>query len=671
MHLEIQLVIASIGAAGAVAMLACGLVVIYRGSGVLNFAHGANATAASYVYLWLWNEQKWNAVPAAIAGILTAMIIGTLFQVLVLARISKASVLMRTVATLGLMLTVQGAISPIFGTGGFAGAPRLFGSTTWTLPFGAPGFQLESTRLGVFLLAVGMTVALWALFRFSRFGLVTTGIAENPTALSLLGWPVPRLQTVNWVIGSATAGFAGVFLASLVPITPDYFTQALIVALAAAVVGRFMNFWTTLVAAALIALVQPIIALHDGQLLDLTSLRGWDQVVPFLIIIIVLLRQGSIVPTRATAAAIRLPVVSLPKSPALWVAIVTPIFLVLIFIAPLGMVGAISATLIYALVCLSVVIVTGLTGQISLAQMAFAGFSAFVTAWVSVEVGIPFPLPIIIGTLSVVPLGLIVGIPALRVRGVSLAVLTLAFAVMLQNLIFQNPTVNGSDVGRFLESPSVFGLSLNPLINGRALAVCFLVVVMGAFYATLKFATSAAGRRMIAIRNSERATASAGISVRNVKLLAFAVAAALAGLAGSLLTYLNLLVSYDRFNVLASILVLAMVAIGGLASASGAMIGAIMLPGALSTYILNQLWGGEWQAVVGGVLLIITVILNQNGIAPETMRAVKTLLRRRRSGQAPHDAKSSGAATDQMPQTAGQRSAPPVNAQGGRSRIGG
>jgi ABC-type branched-subunit amino acid transport system permease subunit len=640
MHLNIQLLIASVGAAGALALLACGLVVTYRGSGVLNFAQGAQATAACYVYLWLWNVHGWPVVPAAIAGILTAIIIGVLFQVVVMARISKASVLMRTVATLGLMLAIEGAILPLFGTGGFASAPDIFGATTFTLPFGDPGFKIDTTRLGVFLLALLATVALWLLFRFSRFGLVTTAISENETAVLLLGWPVPRLQTLNWLIGSGMAGLAGVFLASIVPITPDYFTQALVVAFAAAVVGRFTNFWITFGAAILIALAQPLISLHDAGLQQITHLQGWDQVLPFVVIVLVLLRQGSPIPIRATVATIRLPVVSLPASPVRWVAIVTAIVVALVLFGSAGLVTAVSITLIYSLVCLSVVVVTGLTGQISLAQMALAGFSAFITAYLAVSVGLPFPLPLLLGPLSVIPLGLLVGLPAIRVRGVSLAILTLAFALALENMIFNNTNLTGGQLGRFLAAPSIFGWSLNPLTSGRNFAFFVLVITMAAFYATIRMTTSKIGRTMIAVRNSERATASAGKSVRNVKLLAFAAAAFLAGLCGALLTYSNLLVSYDLYNVIAGILVVAIVTIGGLASISGALVAAIIIPGTLGTFLLTSVWNGTWQAAVSGVLLIVTVMLNQDGVAPETMRMVRTVGRRIRPGRKPGDVSS-------------------------------
>ena len=226
---------------------------------------------------------------------------------------------------------------------------------------------------------------------------------------------------------------------------------------------------------------------------------------------------------------------------------------------------ALSSTLIGIIICLSIVVLTGYVGQISLAQMAFAGISAFLVAKMTTEHDVPFPIPILIGAVVATLVGLVVAIPALRVRGVNLAIVTLAFAVAVDKVLFGNSSVTGGFKGAPVNTPKVFaqardvkfrilgvvagdGQQPNPMT-----AVFCLVVVVLLCYGVANLRRSATGRRWLATRSNERAAAAAGVNVSGTKLLAFGVSAFIAGIGGAVFAYRSGTVASDKFDYLDSL----------------------------------------------------------------------------------------------------------------------
>jgi branched-chain amino acid transport system permease protein len=276
-----------------------------------------------------------------------------------------------------------------------------------------------------------------------------------------------------------------------------------------------------------------------------------------------------------------------------------------------------------------VVVITGFVGQISLSQMSFAGVSAFVVSKLSTEQGWPFPLPVLAGAVAALLAGMVVAIPALRVRGVQLAIVSLAFAVTLDQLVFKNPTVNPPLGGAPVATPDwmnpnradVFDLGIlhagdGKLPNPMTAMVCLVAVIICA-YAVANLRRSNTGRQMLALRSNERAAAAAGVSVRGTKMLAFAVSAFIAGIAGAVIAYRSGSAGIERFTYLQSIVMFAFAYLGGISSVSGAIAGGLLVSGGLAFTFLRNVLGvpPEFTLLLGGLGLITTAILNPDGVA--------------------------------------------------------
>jgi ABC-type branched-subunit amino acid transport system permease subunit len=289
---------------------------------------------------------------------------------------------------------------------------------------------------------------------------------------------------------------------------------------------------------------------------------------------------------------------------------------------------AIVVSMLAAIIGLSSVVLTGYLGQISLAQYAFAGLAAFTTAKLAIE-GVPFPWSPILAVALTVVVGIVVGLPALRVRGMTLAVATLGAAVAIEQLVFASPELNGlTGVPR----PHLLGIDLGFLGHGRdnfrpefgilvlvALAVCALGV------ANLR--RSPTGLRWLAVRSNERAAAASGVDVGATKLGAFAISSALAGVGGALLAYELPALSPQQFMVIGGLAVLALCYLGGVGTLSGALVAGLLASGG----VLTQLQGGSTgsasatQFAVSGALLVVVVIFAPDGLAILVARGARRL----------------------------------------------
>jgi branched-chain amino acid transport system permease protein len=291
-------------------------------------------------------------------------------------------------------------------------------------------------------------------------------------------------------------------------------------------------------------------------------------------------------------------------------------------------------------------VLTGYVGQISLAQMAFAGISAFLVAKMTTEAPLklplpfsdlkltvipelPFPFPIIVGALVAMLVGIVVAVPALRVRGVNLAIVTLAFAVAVDKAVFANVSVNGGFAGAQVDAPKLIleprdvqfnilgftagdGLQPNPMTP----IFCLVVVVIVA-YAVANLRRSATGRRMMATRSNERAAAAAGVSVAGTKVLAFAVSAFIAGIGGAVIAYRSGSVTVDKFDFYKSLTFLAFAYLGGIASVSGSIAGGFLVAGGLLFTFMDDYLGvpSEFTLILGGLGLIISAIQYPEGVS--------------------------------------------------------
>jgi branched-chain amino acid transport system permease protein len=288
---------------------------------------------------------------------------------------------------------------------------------------------------------------------------------------------------------------------------------------------------------------------------------------------------------------------------------------------------------------LSIVLVTGYVGQISFAQASFAGVSGFVLTHVTTDLGIPFPLSLIVSALAAVPIGFAVGLPALRVRGVNLAVITLAAAWVMEELVFKLDEFTGGVAGARAIAPSIFGIDLSIAGTGpddfpRAefgivVAVVLALCCIGMAY----LRRSVFGRRMLAVRSNESAAAALGVNVPGTKLWAFSLSAFIAGVGGGLIAYQRQVLSFDSFGVFVGLVFVTVAYLGGIGMITGALIGGALATGGLFPVALDRIIGlGEYELLFVGVIVIFSAIRHPDGIATGFGR------RRRQTSEADVDA---------------------------------
>ena len=310
--------------------------------------------------------------------------------------------------------------------------------------------------------------------------------------------------------------------------------------------------------------------------------QGIQDGIPFLLIMIAMTVLASRLGARGTVTDQHLPSIGRPRRPlATAGAVFVVSVLALLLASPLYRTAIISST-ITTCICLSVVVITGYVGQISLVQNAFAGFSAFMLSHISQQLGIGFPFGLILAALCAVVVGIVIGLPAVRIRGVNLAVATLAAAAALDALVFNNAHFTGGFVGRDVGNPHLFGLDLGITGSGHdyprivfgvlVIAITLLVALLVA-----KLRNGAAGRMFIAVRCNERAASSIGVDVARTKLLAFGLSAFIAGIGGGLLAYQQGNINPASFTLWTSLTILAITYVGGVGRIAGALAAGALL----------------------------------------------------------------------------------------------
>ena len=640
--------IVGLGFGSIYAAISMGVVITYRGTGIINFATGAMAMWGAYVFDELNRTgdlvfpvaiiphkvslgEGIGSVPFALAmllAVLSCSLIGLLVHFLVFRPLRRAPILARVVASVGVLLAIQALIVMQFGS-----TPRALAPILPNEPVNFAGINFSRDRLWLTGVVVVIAVALWAWFRFTRLGLATRASAENERAIGLARFSPQVLAGSTWVLSSTVVGFVVILTAPTVILNPLTYVLAIVPALAAALIGRLSSIGITVTAALGLGIFQSIVVFQTTKSWwPDWAVTGLGDAVPFVVIVIALFVVGDALPTRGAVEADPLPEVYRPK---MRTAVIAPVVVGAGVLAALtsgsyrfGVITSMTVTI----VMLSLVVLTGLVGQISLAQAGIAGTAGFALSKLGDSLGIPFPISPLLAALVATVFGVLVGIPALRIRGAQLAVVTLAGAVALEKFIFRN--VKLSEVaGNPIPDPTLFGLDMG-VREGRTIArvefaILVLLVVTVCAILVGNLARSATGRRFLAVRSNERAGASVGISIANTKLVAFAIASFLAGIGGAFIGYSRGQLSADSFTVMVGLSFLAFAYLGGITTVSGAIIAGTFAPLGIGFVILDRaLELGTAYQILAGIGLVLTAIFNPEGIAGankknwEKMRAV-------------------------------------------------
>jgi ABC-type branched-subunit amino acid transport system ATPase component/branched-subunit amino acid ABC-type transport system permease component len=608
---ELTFVLIGIGTGSLYAMVAQGLVLIFRGSGIVNFAQGAFVLFGAYAYYNVYEHTGANLWVCVAFSVLSTALLGVLTQVLVLMPMRRASSLARLIVTLGMLVTLQAAAVVIYGDRNLVVKSLLPTDSVELLP----GSRIGADRIVIFIVGLALTVVLWAVFRFTSYGRVTTAVAQSPRTAATLGHSPDLVAAVNWGVGGAIAGLAGALIGPITNIEPINLPLIVLPALAAALIGGFSSFPLAFVASLFIGIAESLMALHVDQ-------PGIAQCIPFLVVMAVLMVRGRGLPLRSYLLD-RLPSVGNGRLRVLPIAVAVAVTAVLLHQSD-DIATYLTVTITMAILCLSVVLVTGYAGQVSLAQYVLGGVGAFVAAKTSSSYGMPFLVALILAVAVTMLVGGVVGIPALRLRGVNLAIVGLGLSVTVYALLLSNGTYSGGVDGLTVEPPALLGWDVDPFMHPRRYGLVCLVALVLAVVVVSNLRRGYIGRRLLAVRSSERAAASLGVNVYWCKLYAFAVAAGLAAVGGTLFAFMQPVVLTAQFGVMSSVNLVTVTVVGGVGSLPGAIVGASLVSGGVGTWLLNLYGLQVWLPLIGGLSVLLVLRSDRGGLVDLNVELYRT-----------------------------------------------
>ena len=585
------------------ALVAMGIVLVYRSSRVINFAVGSIGIPATALFAVMVGVHGWPYWPSLFLALTIGTLTGVLVELAVIRRLFKSPRVIVLVATIGVAQLCE-AITlslPAYRTGSL--------QTQFPVPFSGtwyPGLDIEVTasQLLVLIVVPVITVGLWWVLGHTAFGDAVRAAASNSDLARMTGINPKMVSTGVWAI----AGFLGTVAilltatdqtsADLVHIGPD----TLLRGMAAALIGGMVSFPRAAIGAVVIGILDRVL------FFNYTSETGLVQFVLFLAVLVLVARVSRNDTGSAGESfqfAPRIAAVPERLRGIWWVKRLPQ------FVAGLSLLAAVILPLLsdkserhqtwasiiaFALCAISVVVLTGWGGQLSLGQMAFAGLGAltagalirgmqFNIGWRDtrfLDGGIPsisFPWALILGASFASLVAVIVGLGALRVKGLLLAISTLAFAIAAQAYIFGRPIFTAGSTTIEIPRTDLGPLELTHRNRAYYYFVLFVLVLVLLLVSHLK--RTGIGRMIVGVRENELAAAAMTISPARAKLIAFALGGFIAGLGGVLLGAVNLTFGPSErfFLVEDSLRLIAIVVIGGLGSLSGAVVGALWVIG--------------------------------------------------------------------------------------------
>ncbi|HEY8527930.1 MAG TPA: ATP-binding cassette domain-containing protein [Acidimicrobiales bacterium] len=681
-------------------LIATGLVLSYRATGIFNLGYGAVAFTTAFVYYELHTGLGWPVVPAAVVALgAFAPLVGLALDRLIFRRLGRAADSAKLMATVGvlvalpalakwtveLLVDVAGWTLPlgndVYVMPGLGPSPK----TTWELP---GGVIFDSNQLIVLVGAVACAAGLWLVLGHTRLGLTMRAVVDRPDLARLRGIDQGRTSAQAWVLGTFFAGLAGVVGAPVLnSLDPGTYTYVTFVAVAAAVLGALRSVPLAFAGGLAIGVVQNLVA---GYATFADGIREFNASVPFVLLLVGLValgrdrsrRAGSIgedAPAGLAPASARGPATGLTtgagarsaaggrRRPVAPGAVGAALLLVYVFaVADEFWLGLTTRGLAFSLVFLSFVVVTGMGGMVSLAQTAFVTAAALTAGLLVDRYDAPFLVALAGGVAVAVVLGVVVALPALRLGGLSLALATLALAYLGEKVLFSWEWLGNGQSGWALPRPALGPLDL---ADDRTLAVVLLVLVAMVTLVIRNVDRSPTGRAIVAVRTAEVAAATSGASPPKVKLTLFALSAAIAALGGVLVATVDQRATGTTFPAFLGLVWLAAVVLWGVRRPAGAILAGlttVLFPALLAngvhwpSWVPDALsWGGTESTQVADVLFglgAIQMARDPDGILSVLARARRPRLRRTEVDAEPGVGAGAAAGRDRAVDAAGAAS---------------
>ena len=629
------------GTGAVIGSIAIGLVLTHRASGMLNLAHAAMGMYIAVAFYELRSTGDLilpflglpDRIPiisaptvatALTACMILAAIMGLFIYLFIVRPLRNSPPLSALIASLGLLIYLMEIARLRIGAQGATGLV-----IDGILPEGL--IKIGDTRINqdrIWMVVVTLILALFLaiIYRYTKFGRESRAVAENERGAYLLGISSKRIGAINWILASMSCGFLMILAGPATRLDVNAASFLIVPALAAALLARLTSFLIAAFAGLWIGMLQ-------SELMNIQVEWSWlpdigiQQGVPLLIILFVLAFWGETLPLRGTEFVANLPKVSDAKSIP-----IQPFFFLIAAVVATFLAGsewrlAIAVSGCVAIISSSVVVITGFVGQVSLATYAFAGIAAFMTVRLDI---LPFPLAPLVASIFAVVVGVSVGLIAVRVRGLQLAVATLAAAVAIEELLFRWSWFTGGDFGTRMSTPSIFGFNLGISAVGtdyprRSFVLLVIATLALCLFLLFSVRSGITGRRWLAVRANERAASSVGINVARAKLTAFGLSAFLAGVGGALIGYQRQIISARSFGLFDSMIVIAIVYLAGISIPSGALLAGVLASGGVLTVFLGQISdsGSANQMTFSGLLLLFAAIRLPSGILGSDFKKTK------------------------------------------------
>jgi branched-chain amino acid transport system permease protein len=501
--------------------------------------------------------------------------------------------------------------------------------------FGGEFFRVGSAsitynEIGVIISAAVVGLVVWLLLNRSRLGMHMRAVVDDPALAGASGIPFARVSAVAWIVGSMLASISGVLLAPLLNLDVVLLSLLVVNAFAVAAFAGMRSLPMVAVGALLLAYAQALTERYPDTF-DFIG-TGARAVVPFVMLAVVLLVHPA---ARRTVRVVGGEMQQRLRERASGnVSVAVLLVLVLTLVTWMlneswAFTGSQSAT--WALAALSLVLLVGASGQISLCQVTFMGLGAIMLGKLT-EQGVPWGIALAGGVLTAAIAGLLVSLTAFRLRGLFLALITYAFAYAAMVVLFRNTDVI-SFAGLLVERPSFFGIDMTDEHNFMLFVVAILVLAIIAVGAVLR---GPWGRALQTLSAGDSVASVSGLPVRTWKMTVFTASAGLAGLAGGLFGAANITVTGESFLPAQSLFLLVFAVVGGITSPAGAVIAGVLAQAGddiLNLVISNP---GSWALVLFGVMAMDTTIrypAGLGGLLPREIPGMRRLTRRLRAAR--------------------------------------
>lgn len=605
---------------GLTALIAFGIALIYRANRIVSFAQGDLGAVPTVFAVLLITYIGLPYLVAVPIGLAVALGLGAALEITVIRRFAKAPRLILTVATLGLAqaLTAVSLVMPGLlhrtwpGTFTREAVPASY-LPPFDFSFEISPITFRGNDLIAVVTVVVAIVGIGAFLRFTNIGIAVRASAESADRALLLGIPVRRVQTIVWALASALA-FVAMFLRAGViglPLGSVLGPAVLVRALAACVIGRMENLTRVFLAAVGLGILEQAIVWDTG---------GSTLVAPILFVVVLgallVQRRGTRARTDeqsnwlATSDVRPVPDELRHLPEVRWAGRGIGLLLLGALLAapavlPQSRINLLGVIVIYAMVAVSLVVLTGWAGQVSLGQVAFLGIGAAVSGWATVTMGWDLVIAVLVAGLVGAVVAMVIGLPALRIRGLYLAVVTLAFAQATALYLLNRGEFHWIPEGRLPRDPLLGFIPIESETQYFYFVVACLLLVLSA---VRRLRSSRVGRVLIGVRENERAAQAFGINATRAKLTAFAISGFIAAFAGGVFAHHQQSIGIQPYATEESLAVFAMVVIGGLGSIPGALLGAAYIEGA--KYFLSS----ELAFFAGGFGLLLVLMVLPGGL---------------------------------------------------------